>query len=159
MTNRFIKSLAVVMVLGFVAIVSTQNAYAGKGTRNFVYGALAGVAGLAAINSLSRGGYYNRGYYNRGYYDRGYYNSSYYNAGYRYRRNYYYNDYSYRRPYYRTYPRTHYRPRHQVQRHRYNGRPVAWSKAWYRYCANKYRSFRRSDGTFQPYKGGRRVCR
>jgi len=52
MKNRFIKSLAVVMVLGFAAIVSTQNAYAGKGTRNFVYGAIAGVAGLAALNSL-----------------------------------------------------------------------------------------------------------
>ncbi len=149
MTNRFVKGLAVVMVLGFAAIASTQNAYAGKGTRNFVFGAIAGVAGLAAINSLSRGGYYDRGYYNRGYYS----------TGYRYRRSYYYDDYSYRRPYYRTYYRTSYRPRYKVRRHHHSRRPVAWSKAWYRYCASKYRSFRRSDGTFQPYNGPRRVCR
>ena len=142
------------MVLGLAAIASTQNAYAGKGTRNFVFGAIAGVAGVAALNSLSRGGYYNRGYYNRGYYDNGYYNS-----GYGYRRSYYYDDYSYRRPNYRAYYRTNYRPRYPARRHSYNGRPVAWSKAWYRYCANKYRSFRRSDGTFQPYNGPRRVCR
>ncbi len=142
------------MVLGFAAIVSTQNAYAGKGTRNFVYGAIAGVAGLAALNSLSRGGYYNRGYYNQGYY-----NSGYYNTGYRYRRNYYSDDYYYRQPYYRSNYRTYYRSRHQARRQGYNRRPVAWSRAWYRYCANKYRSFRRSDGTFQPYNGGRRVCR
>ena len=150
MTNRFVKCLAVVMVLGFAAIASTQNAYAGKGTRNFVFGAIAGVAGLAAISSLSRGGYYNRGYYNRGYY----------NTGYRYRRNNYYNNYSYGRPQYRTYYRTNYQPRYKVRRHLHrSGRPAAWSKAWYRYCASKYRSFRRSDGTFQPYNGARRVCR
>ncbi len=149
MTNRFVKSLAVVMVLGFAAIASTQNAYAGKGTRNFVFGAIAGVAGVAALNSLSRGGYYNRGYY--------------YNSGYRYRRNYrYYDNYNYRRPYSRTYYRDYYRPRHRAAYyapHRaHRGRPVAWSPAWYRYCASKYRTFRRSDGTFKPFKGARRVC-
>jgi len=142
------------MALGFAVIASSQNAYAGKGTRNFVFGALAGVAGVAALNSLSRGGYYNRGYYNRGYSNYGYYNT-----GYRYRRNYYYNDYSYRRPYYRSYRRTYYQPRHGVRRHVHGGRPAAWSKAWYRYCANKYRSFRRADGTFKPHNGARRVCR
>jgi len=138
------------MVLGFAAIASTQNAYAGKSTRNFVFGAIAGVAGLAALNSLSRGGYYDRGYYNRGYY----------NTRYRYRRSYYYDSYSYRRPHKRTYYRTNYRPRYKVRGHPHRrGRPAAWSKAWYRYCANKYRSFSRSDGTFQPYKGARRICR
>jgi len=141
------------MVLGLAAIASTQNAYAGKGTRNFVFGTIAGVAGLAAINSLSRGGYYNRGYYNDGYY----------NAGYRYRRGYRrgyrYDGYYNRRPSYPRYYRNYYRPRYQVRRHRHSHRPVAWSKAWYRYCASKYRSFRRSDGTFKPYNGARRVCR
>jgi BA14K-like protein len=144
MTNRFVKSLAVVMVLGIAAITSSQNAYAGKGTRNFVYGALAGVAGVGIINSLSRRGYYNRGYryrrYNNNYGDR------------------YYS----RRPYYhRSGYNNYYRPRHSTYyapRRAYRSRPVAWSPAWYRYCASKYRTFRRSDGTFQPYKGARRVC-
>ncbi len=149
MTNRFVKSLAVVMVLGIAAITSSQNAYAGKGTRNFVYGALAGVAGVGILNSLSRGSYYDRGYYN---------------GGYRYRRNnYYYGDRYYsRRPYYyRSGYYDTYRPRHSTYsapRRTYRERPVTWSPAWYRYCANKYRTFRRSDGTFQPYGGPRRLC-
>jgi len=145
------------MVLGIAAITSSQSAYAGKGTRNFVYGALAGVAGIGVLNSLYGGPYYNRGsYYNRGY--------GYYNSGYRYRRhNYYYgNSNYYSRPYYRPY-RTVYRrggyPAYYAPRRVYRGRPAAWTPAWYRYCASKYRTFRRSDGTFQPYKGGRRLCR
>ena len=138
MSHRMFKSLAVVMVLGIAAIASSQNANAGRGTRNFIYGTIAGVAGVAAIDSLSRRRYYNRGYY---YDDDPYY---------------------YDRPYYRPYYRTYYRPRYRryYAPHRvYRERPRAWSPAWYRYCASKYRTFRRSDGTFQPYKGGRRLCR
>ncbi len=37
--------------------------------------------------------------------------------------------------------------------------PRPWSKAWYRYCANKYRSFDARSGTYQPYDGPRRRCR
>ncbi len=151
MTSRFMKSLAVVMALGFAAIASSQSAEAGRGTRNFVLGTIAGVAGVAAIGSLSRHRYYDRDY---GYYDAGYrYRRHRYGYGnrYRYRRhNYYYNDRYNSRPRYRTY----YAPR---RAHR--GRYATWSPEWYRHCARKYRSFRRSDGTFQPYKGGRRLCR
>ena len=37
--------------------------------------------------------------------------------------------------------------------------PRAWTRAWYRYCSNRYRSFDPGDGTFQPYRGPRRLCR
>jgi len=157
MTNRLFKSLAVVLALGIAVIASTQSAYAGKKTRNFILGTIAGVAGIAALSSISRANRYDRGdrYYNR--------RNRYYNSGYRYRRNNYYNDrYSYRRPHYKPYKRSYYRPKHRnyyaPRRVSYRGRPAAWSPAWYRYCASKYRTFRRSDGTFQPYRGGRRLC-
>lgn len=37
--------------------------------------------------------------------------------------------------------------------------PAEGSEAWYEACARKYRSFRYSDGTYQPNNGPRRVCR
>jgi hypothetical protein len=36
--------------------------------------------------------------------------------------------------------------------------PPEGSDAWYEACARKYRSFRYSDGTYQPHNGPRRVC-
>lgn len=43
---------------------------------------------------------------------------------------------------------------------RYNGyAPEPWSDDWYAYCASKYRSFDPDSGTFQPYRGPRRLCR
>lgn len=37
--------------------------------------------------------------------------------------------------------------------------PEPWTDEWFAYCEAKYRSFRASDGTFQPYNGPRRLCR
>jgi hypothetical protein len=37
--------------------------------------------------------------------------------------------------------------------------PKPWTGAWYRYCADKYRSFDPRSGTFQPYHGPRQLCR
>lgn len=34
-----------------------------------------------------------------------------------------------------------------------------WTREWYRYCANRYRSFDARSGTFQPYNGPRQMCR
>lgn len=132
MLKRYFKGLSVAMVLCIAAIASSQEANAGRGARNFFWGAAAGLAGLAVIDSLSRRRYYGYGYRRHDYY----YGSSYYQP----------------RPYYRRY-----RPRYAPRR-AYRSRPAAWSPAWYRICDRKYRSFR-SDGTFQPYKGGRRLCR
>jgi len=42
----------------------------------------------------------------------------------------------------------------------YYGAPRPWTRAWYGYCASKYRSFDPRSGTYQPYGGGpRRLCR
>lgn len=37
-------------------------------------------------------------------------------------------------------------------------RPAPWTPEWYAYCHSKYRSFDRRTGTFQPYRGPRRLC-
>ncbi len=41
----------------------------------------------------------------------------------------------------------------------YDERPAPWTDEWYDYCSWKYRSFDPASGTFQPYRGGRRLCR
>lgn len=33
-----------------------------------------------------------------------------------------------------------------------------WSQGWYRYCANRYRSFDASSGTYAGYDGNRHFC-
>lgn len=38
------------------------------------------------------------------------------------------------------------------------GRYEPWSKSWYRYCANKYRSFNASTGTYRGYDGRNHFC-
>nr|WP_245412371.1 BA14K family protein [Notoacmeibacter ruber] len=92
---------------------------------------------------------YNRGYYYNGH--RGYRHR----PGRHYRR---YNDFwfplaafgigaaitSQPRVIYRDAPRRHYRS--------------GYSRAHYRWCDNRYRSYRASDNTFQPYNGPRRQC-
>ncbi|MBP0614777.1 BA14K family protein [Jiella mangrovi] len=61
----------------------------------------------------------------------------------------------YYEPYYYG-PRPLYRIRPNV---RYRHAPRPGSRAWYRYCAAKYRSFDARSGTYQPYHGKRRRCR
>ena len=75
-----------------------------------------------------------------------------------YRPRYYYPRGVYRRRYLRPRVyRRYYRPR-RVYRHRRTYRR-GLSRAHYRDCARRYRSYRASDNTFQPYRGGRRQCR
>ena len=52
-------------------------------------------------------------------------------------------------PRYRRHYRPHYRPA-----------PVyrAYGSRHHNWCSNRYRSYRVSDGTYQPYHGGRRRC-
>ncbi|WP_319533535.1 BA14K family protein [uncultured Cohaesibacter sp.] len=56
------------------------------------------------------------------------------------------------RPYY---PRRHYRP----YRAPHYGTPRPWTRAWYRYCHSKYRSFNPRTGYFTTYSGHKRFCR
>lgn len=72
----------------------------------------------------------------------------------------------YRPRYYRPYrvyrPRRYYRPRYRVRRIYRAPRRVhrrGFSAAHYGYCSSRYRSYRASDNTFQPYHGRRRQCR
>ena len=70
-----------------------------------------------------------------------------------------YRRYYRRRRYYR--PRRYYRrwrpaPRYYAPRPRYR---AALPRAHYNWCFNRYRSYRASDNTFQPYNGPRRRCR
>ena len=53
--------------------------------------------------------------------------------------------YGYRDPYYRP----HYRPRKAYR---------AYGSRHHNWCSNRYRSYRVSDGTYQPYHGHRRRC-
>lgn len=46
-----------------------------------------------------------------------------------------------------------------VERGYVRGGLEPWSREWYRYCANRYRSFDANSGTFQPYNGPRQLCR
>lgn len=50
----------------------------------------------------------------------------------------------------------------RYEERRYRERPVYRSRSGNRHvtwCYNKYRSYRVSDDTYQPYRGGRRYCR
>ncbi|WP_373235795.1 BA14K family protein [Cohaesibacter celericrescens] len=58
--------------------------------------------------------------------------------------------------------RSHYRPHHRPNRHhrvRHSGRPAPWTRAWYRYCETRYRSFNSRTGYFRGYDGRRHFCR
>ncbi|KQQ80584.1 BA14K family protein [Aureimonas sp. Leaf324] len=54
-------------------------------------------------------------------------------------------------------------PRYVERAPRYYAAPAyraePWTREWYRYCAQRYRSFDPRSGTFQPYNGPRQLCR
>lgn len=64
-------------------------------------------------------------------------------------------------PHYDYGPRYHYGPRplYRVNPRRVRNAPRPYTRAWYRYCHAKYRSFDARSGTYQPYRGHRRLCR
>ncbi|TLP48623.1 BA14K family protein [Cohaesibacter sp. CAU 1516] len=59
----------------------------------------------------------------------------------------------------RYYGHRYYGPRYRPHRARYYGRPAPWTRAWYRYCSSKYRSFNPRTGYFTSYGGRKRFCR
>lgn len=61
----------------------------------------------------------------------------------------------YHDPYYDYGPR----PLYRVHPHRVRFGPRPHTRAWYRYCQARYRSFDARSGTYQPYHGRRRLCR
>ncbi|WP_188052222.1 BA14K family protein [Aureimonas fodinaquatilis] len=50
-------------------------------------------------------------------------------------------------------------PRYVQPAPQYSYAPAPWSREWYQYCSQRYRSFDPQSGTFQPYNGQRRMCR
>ena len=60
------------------------------------------------------------------------------------------------RPVYRDrYPE---RPVYRERPVRYRAAMEPWSREWFRYCANRYRSFDGRTGTFMGYDGQRHFC-
>lgn len=123
-------------LLTFVALVLVVTGASFAGTRTAEAGrAFVGV-GIGIGSGPFYGSYYRPGFYGRPFYRPRYYRPRYYRPRY------------YRPRYYR--PR-YYRPRYS--------RRVGLSRRHVAYCARKYRSYRVSDNTFQPYRGPRRACR
>lgn len=58
--------------------------------------------------------------------------------------------------YYR--PQPVYRPAPQPVYREYRGSYEPWTREWYRYCGDRYRSFNPSTGTFVGYDGVTRFC-
>ncbi|WP_061931094.1 BA14K family protein [Aureimonas sp. AU22] len=54
-------------------------------------------------------------------------------------------------------------PRYVERAPRYYAAPAyraaPWTREWYNYCSQRYRSFDPRSGTFQPYNGPRQLCR
>ena len=77
----------------------------------------------------------------------------------------YYRPFGYRRYYRPRYVRPRYyrpryvRPRRVYRTVRRRGVRRRFSAAHYGYCSTRYRSYRVSDNTFQPYRGRRKQCR
>lgn len=156
MSVRILKPLALSAIIATAAFTAPTTAKAGDGgdiLAGAIIGATAGIiiGGIAAESHRHSHSY--------GYYDPPPYRP-YRRPARVYEKHIYYEDaedygdeyeapaYAYReRRYYRNHRRASY------------GAPRPWTKAWYRYCSNKYRSFDPGDGTFQPYEGPRRLCR
>lgn len=179
MLPRIFKPLALSAVLVTASIVATSTANAGgrhhrhgHGGGNFAVGAIIGltagaiIGGIASDNHARRHRYssapppYRPRRYRRSVtvydeYEPEYYEEEYNDPPYR---NYGDNRYEGRSYERRSYEKRSYSG--NSRRASYGGSaPRQWSKAWYRYCANKYRSFDPDSGTFQPYEGPRRMCR
>jgi BA14K-like protein len=58
-------------------------------------------------------------------------------------------------PIYDTYPDAPPPPRRVVT---YNDQVEPWTREWYRFCSNRYRSFNPSTGTYRGYDGRNHFC-
>ncbi len=119
-----------ITTFALVATLATAATF-GAPTSEAQAGSRAGVFVAGAITGLAVGAV---AYHGQRHYRPRYYGHSYY--GHRY-----------------------YGPRYRPHRARYYGRPAPWTRAWYRYCSNKYRSFNPRTGYFISYNGHKRFCR
>ena len=147
MRNAVLALLATLLSVATI-LPTTQAAHAGSRDRAFLRGALAGAAGAIIIDRLAHGPrYHGPRHYRRPHYGYGY------DYGYRHHRPVVvYRDV----PVYRTVPV--YR---EVPVDRRGVRVRRAERAWadhVAYCRARYRSYRVSDDTYQPFHGPRRRC-
>ncbi|MCO6387660.1 BA14K family protein [Aliihoeflea sp. 40Bstr573] len=136
--NRIVKTAAVSALVAVTALTAALPANAGERWRHRDRGnggdvVAAGVLGLAA-GALIAGSANNRPVYGERYYDGGYAP----------------------RPVYQRPVRV-YEERRPVYVERY-ATFEPWTRDWYRYCSDRYRSFDPDTGTFVGYDGVRRFC-
>ena len=142
---------SVALSAAIVAATLAAPTSASADTEDVIAGAIVGIAGLVILDSIA-----NDRHQHRSYDAPRYRQHSYQRPVTVYEETTYYDEPEYTEEYYAPPPR---RREYRHSRQASYGAPRPWSKAWYRYCANKYRSFDPADGTYQPYQGGRRVCR
>ncbi len=161
MSVRILKPLALSAVIAMAALAAPTKAKAGDGG-DIIAGAIIGITAGAILGSIAHDSHH-RSYYEpryrprhyrrpvRVYEERVYYEEPEYIEDDYDVPAYAYDNDGYDAPP----PRRRYRNARRVS----YGAPREGSKAWYRYCANKFRSFDARSGTYQPYEGPRRRCR
>lgn len=130
----FVLALVVAILPALAITIPTSKAEARNGRNTaFVAGLVIGAVGAAAIHNNSHVRW-NRV---RNHYHRNYYGRCHRHNGIRHC----------------------HKARRYVPARTYYKRPRAWTRAWYRYCSNKYRSFNPRTGYFTTYSGRKRFCR
>lgn len=161
MSVRFLKPLAVSGVIAMAALTAPTTANAGDAGK-IVAGAIIGLTAGAIIGGIAHDSHH------RGYYEPRYRSRQYRRPVRAYEEPAYYNEPEYSDEEYGARAHAYDNDGYDApppRRYSGNTRGVAydaprpWSKAWYRYCADKFRSFDARTGTYQPYEGGRRLCR
>ncbi|SNY94197.1 BA14K-like protein [Cohaesibacter sp. ES.047] len=133
----FIYALLVAILPAIAITIPTSKAHAANGRKAaFVAGLVAGAVGAAALYSASK----HRWSRVRNHYHRGHWRGCHIHNGIRH-------CHGRKGPSYRRSSPVHY------------GRPRPWTRAWYRYCHSKYRSFNPRTGYFTTYSGHKRFCR
>ncbi len=140
MPNLPLRTIALAAAVSLGAMTLSQPAQAGRKTAAIIAGIAVGaiVASALAENHRHRHHHYDHGYRKRRY------------------KSYYYAPPPPPPPpvYYYKPVRPHYAPPPAV----YQYAPQPWTPEWYAYCSQRYRSFDPRSGTFQPYRGPRRLC-
>lgn len=138
--RRFYVYALIAAILPALAITLPTSKAEAKDGRNaaFVAGLVVGAVGGAAIYSHSQSRW--RGV--RNHYHRGYYGRCHTHNGVRH-----------------CHSGRSYVPTYRKPARVYYDRPQPWTRAWYRYCTSKFRSFNPRTGYYTTYSGRKRFCR
>ncbi len=145
--KRLISTATAALLAVGVMSASVSQADAGKRERRIIAGAAIGIAGAILLDNAARKSEKRRRARN------------YYHEPRRYRRH--RRHYEPRRRYYDRPARYYDEPRivyEEAPRRRYRQARRSLGRNHVSWCYNRYRSYRTSDNTFQPFHGGRRQC-